>query len=93
MKNTSLDFWLVFGLLGQVFFFLRFFIQWIVSEVKKRSTVPEVFWYLSLLGGITLFIYAIHREDIVFIIGQGGGLIIYIRNIMLLKKRGTSETG
>lgn len=91
MDRLHLDFWLVFGLLGQFVFFLRFFVQWIVSEIKKRSTIPDVFWYLSLLGGITLFIYAIHREDVVFIIGQGGGLIIYTRNIMLLKK-GKKET-
>lgn len=86
MSLRNLDFWLVFGLFGQFFFFLRFFVQWIVSEVRKKSTVPAVFWFLSLIGGVTLLIYAIHRQDPVFIIGQSGGLIIYIRNIMLLNK-------
>lgn len=87
MDLKSLDFWLLFGLLGQLFFFLRFFVQWIVSEIKKKSTIPVIFWYLSLLGGITLLIYAIHRRDPVFIIGQMGGLIIYIRNIMLIRNK------
>ncbi|MCX7943592.1 MAG: lipid-A-disaccharide synthase N-terminal domain-containing protein [Deltaproteobacteria bacterium] len=84
MNFSNLDFWLVFGLIGQFFFFLRFFVQWIVSEFKKKSTVPNVFWFLSLLGGVTLLIYAIHRKDLVFIIGQAGGIIIYTRNIMLI---------
>ncbi len=86
MELKNLDFWLVFGFLGQAFFFMRFFVQWIVSEIKKKSTIPNAFWFLSLLGGITLLIYAIHRQDPVFIIGQAGGLIIYFRNIMLLKR-------
>ncbi len=92
-RKIFADFWLIFGLLGQIFFFLRFFVQWIVSEYRKKSTVPNAFWYLSLLGGITLLIYAIHREDIVFIIGQAGGLIIYVRNIMLLNRKKESVSG
>lgn len=80
------DLWLIVGLIGQFFFFLRFFVQWVVSEYKRQSTVPDLFWYLSLIGGITLLLYAIHKEDVVFIIGQAGGLIVYIRNIMLLKR-------
>ncbi len=90
MDMKNIDFWLIFGLIGQLFFFLRFFVQWIVSEIKKRSTIPVVFWYLSLLGGITLLVYAIHRGDPVFIIGQGGGLIVYIRNVMLLRRETVS---
>ncbi|MGB9599563.1 MAG: lipid-A-disaccharide synthase N-terminal domain-containing protein [Myxococcota bacterium] len=43
MDKINLDFWLIFGLLGQFVFFLRFFLQWIVSEIKKRSTIPDVF--------------------------------------------------
>ena len=36
-------------------------------------------------GGATLFVYAIHREDPVFIIGQGAGLFIYARNLWLIR--------
>ncbi len=86
MEIKNLDLWLILGLLGQFFFFLRFFIQWIVSEIKKRSTIPRIFWFLSLTGGFILLLYAIHRRDPVFIIGQAGGLIIYIRNIILLRR-------
>ena len=79
--------WLIVGFMGQMFFSARFFLQWIYSEIKKRSVIPSGFWYFSLLGGATLFAYAIHREDPVFIVGQGAGLIIYSRNLILIKRR------
>ncbi len=81
-----LDFWLVFGLAAQGCFFLRFFIQWIASERKKKSIIPIYFWYLSLLGGIGLLIYSIHINNIVFIAGQSMGLLIYMRNIILIRR-------
>lgn len=78
------DFWLAFGLAGQLLFGSRFIVQWISSERKKSSHIPIVFWYLSLSGGLVTTVYAIHRRDPVFIIGQSAGLIVYIRNLMLI---------
>jgi lipid-A-disaccharide synthase-like uncharacterized protein len=77
------DIWLAIGFAGQVLFFMRFLVQWIVSEKKGRSVIPDVFWYFSLGGGIILLAYAIQRQDPVFIMGQGVGLLVYVRNIML----------
>ena len=37
-----------------------------------------------LFGGSLLLIYAIHRQDPVFIAGQALGLFIYIRNLWLI---------
>ena len=75
--------WLSVGLLGQALFSMRFVIQWIYSEVNRRSVLPRAFWYFSVLGGVTLLAYAIHQRDVVFIIGQAMGLLIYGRNLML----------
>ncbi len=83
--------WLIIGFMGQMFFSARFFLQWIYSEIKKRSVIPIGFWYFSLLGGATLLAYAIHRQDPVFIVGQGAGLIIYSRNLILIKRRSTED--
>jgi lipid-A-disaccharide synthase-like uncharacterized protein len=77
-------FWLAIGFLGQALFFMRFFVQWLASEKEGRSIIPTAFWYFSIAGGVTLFAYAIWRRDPVFIIGQGSGLFIYLRNIYLL---------
>src|SRR5581483_10164143 len=76
--------WVAFGLLGQVVFGARFIVQWIASERKRESHIPIVFWYISIAGGIILTAYAIHKRDIVFIIGQGAGLVVYVRNLMLI---------
>ena len=83
------DFWVAFGLAGQMLFGSRFIVQWIASERKKTSHIPIIFWYLSLSGGIVTAMYAIHRQDPVFIIGQSAGLIVYVRNLMLIyRERG-----
>ncbi len=75
--------WYAIGFLGQITFGSRFFVQWIVSERARRVVIPKTFWYLSLLGGIALFAYALHRRDPVFAVGQGLGLIVYVRNLIL----------
>jgi len=83
---TGEDIWLMVGFFGQAFFFMRFLVQWLISEKNGRSVIPDVFWYFSLGGGIVLLTYAVHRQDPVFIMGQGIGLFVYIRNIMLVHK-------
>ena len=77
---------LVIGFTGQAMFFMRFFVQWLYSEKYKRSLIPTVFWYFSLAGSSLLLIYAIIKRDPVFIVGQSTGFIIYIRNLILIKR-------
>ena len=78
--------WMAIGFLGQAIFTARFLVQWVVSEKKRDSVVPVAFWWLSLFGGMTLLSYAISRRDPVIIVGQGMGLFIYVRNLMLVGK-------
>ena len=87
INSFHLDFWLILGFAAQFLFFMRFFVQWIVSERKKESTIPIVFWYLSLAGGSGLFIYSLHIRDPVFILGQGLGIFFYVRNLTLIHKK------
>lgn len=76
--------WMLVGFAGQALFSARFIVQWLASERVGRSVVPKAFWYLSLGGSSILLAYAIHRQDPVFIVGQGAGLAIYLRNLHLL---------
>ena len=76
--------WLLIGFVGQACFFGRFLIQWIVSERRRQSVVPVAFWYFSIVGGVILLAYAIHRRDPVFIVGQAVGLFVYARNLYLI---------
>jgi lipid-A-disaccharide synthase-like uncharacterized protein len=79
--------WIAIGFLGQSLFFMRFFVQWLASEKAKASVIPNTFWYFSLLGGVTLFAYALYRQDPVFILGQSTGLLIYVRNLYFIRSK------
>ena len=79
--------WLGVGLLGQAFFSMRFLVQWIASERRKESVIPVSFWFFSIGGGLTLLVYAVYRLDPVFIIGQGAGLFVYLRNLYLIRRK------
>ncbi|MCF1503091.1 lipid-A-disaccharide synthase N-terminal domain-containing protein [Afifella sp. H1R] len=76
--------WIALGFVAQFMFMMRFVIQWLASERAGRSVVPVAFWFFSVFGGFLLFIYALHRQDPVFILGQGLGLFIYFRNLWLI---------
>jgi lipid-A-disaccharide synthase-like uncharacterized protein len=87
--------WIAVGFAGQFLFMMRFLWQWIQSERQQRSVIPIAFWYFSLAGGMTLFAYAVHRRDPVFITGQTLGIIVYTRNLLLIRRerRGGSPPG
>jgi lipid-A-disaccharide synthase-like uncharacterized protein len=78
--------WLGIGFLGQALFSLRFLVQWLASERRGRSVIPRAFWYFSLAGSAVLLAYAIHLQDPVFMVGQGFGLLIYVRNLQLSER-------
>jgi lipid-A-disaccharide synthase-like uncharacterized protein len=82
--QTHVTAWVVLGLAGQFLFMMRFIYQWIASERAHASVMPEAFWYFSLGGGLIVFAYAVHQQDIVFILGQGLGVFIYLRNIYFI---------
>lgn len=85
---TSIElFFLIIGFLGQGLFASRFIVQWVYSEKKGESSIPIVFWYLSIFGGIGLLTYAIFRKDPVIILGQTFGIFIYFRNLYLIYKK------
>lgn len=83
--------WVLFGLLGQVVFMGRMVVQWLVSERSKRSIVPPTFWFMSLVGSVMLLTYFIWRWDIVGMLGQSLGTVIYVRNIMLIRRHQRSD--
>jgi lipid-A-disaccharide synthase-like uncharacterized protein len=79
--------WVLFGFAAQFVFFLRFAVQWWVSEKKKESVIPVSFWYLSLIGTFMILIYSIQRQDVVFIAASCLNSLIYIRNLVLINSR------
>jgi lipid-A-disaccharide synthase-like uncharacterized protein len=76
--------WVSLGLLGQLLFTGRMLVQWLASEKSRRSIVPAAFWWMSLGGALMLLAYFLWRRDIVGVLGQSFGLIVYIRNLHLI---------
>jgi lipid-A-disaccharide synthase-like uncharacterized protein len=79
--------WIVLlGYAGQALFTMRFVVQWIASERAGKSVIPLAFWFFSIGGGLLLFGYALHIKDPVFILGQGFGVFVYLRNLYFIKR-------
>lgn len=76
--------WTGIGFAGQGVFGLRFLIQWLKSEQAGHSVIPIAFWYCSLVGGVTLLLYAVHLDAWPLVIGQAMPLPIYIRNLWMI---------
>jgi lipid-A-disaccharide synthase-like uncharacterized protein len=80
--------WLLWlGTCAQLAMFSRFILQWLRSEQMQRSILPSVFWWTSTLGAVLLLIYAIFRRDIVLITGQVFGIVVYLRNLVMIMRR------
>ncbi len=84
--KLTADLWVWFGLGAQSVFFARWLVQWIASERKGESTIPVLFWWFSLLGGVGLFIYAWRNVDLPIMLAQAAGILMYSRNLYLIYK-------
>jgi len=78
---TGFDAWLLLGYVAQIMFTMRFVVQWIASERAGKMVMPIAFWFFSIGGGVLLFAYALYKRDPVFILGQGFGVFVYVRNL------------
>ena len=85
--NEQIPLWLlVLGSGAQVIFTLRFVYQWIFSEKMRRSILPLGFWLLSFAGAVLILIYAVIRKDPVLFLGHMVGSVIYVRNMILIRR-------
>ena len=84
--GTSDLLWLAIGLFGQALFMMRFVVQWIHSERHQKSVIPVSFWYLSLVGGLVVLAYGLHKAEPVIVLGQLPGTFVYARNLMLIRR-------
>ena len=76
----------LFGFAAQLVFFMRFVVQWISTERNRKSVIPVAFWYISITGGFMLLTYGILDHDPVIIMGQSFGIIVYARNLYIIRK-------
>jgi len=84
ISSTATVGWVLLGLAGQICFAGRMVVQWLASEKAKASVIPTAFWWMALAGASMLIVYFIWRKDVVGILGQATGWMIYTRNLYFI---------
>jgi len=95
-EATETWFWIAIGSVGALLFGSRFLIQWIATEMKRKSVVPHIFWHISVAATILQFACYWHRGEWVYAVGMVTNLVVYIRNIYFNHrgaKSGEAEAG
>jgi len=80
-------FFLMIGVAGQALFASRFLIQWALTEYKRKSTVPTIFWYLSIAASLLQIAAFAQRAEWVYALGLCATLPVYLRNLWLIHFR------
>ena len=88
---AKFQWWVLLGYVAQIMFTMRFVVQWIASERAGRMVMPIAFWFFSIGGGVLLFGYALYIRDPVFILGQGFGVFVYLRNLYFVYRQRGAE--
>lgn len=83
LGGWTLDRWEVLGFLGEALFFARLVVQWTSSEEARRPVLPITYWYMSVVGGILLIIYAWGIGRPAVLLPNLVGLFLYARNLQL----------
>ena len=80
--------WIAIGAAGQGLFACRFLVQWIATEMRRKSVVPVAFWYFSIAASLLVAASHLQRREWVFVIGLVSTLFVYIRNLWLIRREG-----
>jgi len=72
------------GFLSSLMFGTRVLVQWMTSEVKRKSVVPNLFWKLSLAGNSLLFLHSLIQFQFHVCLIQACNGVISWRNLNLM---------
>ena len=72
------------GLVAMGVYGSRILIQWYLSEKHHRVESPGIYWVLSSLGAVLLYVYGWLRKDLSIIVGESIGYYVYMWNISIL---------
>jgi lipid-A-disaccharide synthase-like uncharacterized protein len=75
-------FWVyLLGFAGMGIYGVRILIQWYLSEKSHSVESPGIYWVLSSIGAVILYVYGWLRKDFSIIFGESVGYYIYMWNI------------
>ncbi|MBQ3846377.1 MAG: lipid-A-disaccharide synthase N-terminal domain-containing protein [Bacteroidales bacterium] len=63
---------------------VRIVVQWYLSEKAHEVVSPGIYWVMSSIGAIVLYIYGWLRKDFSIIFGESIGYYIYMWNIAIM---------
>jgi lipid-A-disaccharide synthase len=72
------------GMMATIIFALRFGIQWLQSERLRRSVVTPSFWWLSILGNVSLIGHTLIQGQYPVCVVQAINGVIACRNLNLM---------
>lgn len=72
------------GLVGMAIYGVRIIVQWYMSEKAHEVVSPDLYWIMSSIGAVVLYIYGWLRKDFSIIFGESIGYYIYMWNISIL---------
>lgn len=85
LKGLDSPLWVyILGLLGMAIYGSRIVVQWYISEKHKRVESPGIYWVMSSIGAIMLYVYGYLRKDFSIIFGESLSYYIYMWNISVL---------
>jgi lipid-A-disaccharide synthase-like uncharacterized protein len=86
-------FWTAVGWLANATFSSRFLVQWYATEKKKQVVVPQMFWWLSLMGSLLFLTYAIfYDKHNVIIFAYAFTWIPYTRNLIIHRRNKAAQS-
>lgn len=62
----------------------RIVVQWYMSEKSRRIESPGIYWIMSSIGAVILYIYGWLRKDFSIIFGESLSYYIYMWNISMM---------
>lgn len=86
LNSLPETFWYGLGTIGAAIFYGRFYVQWIASELHRRSVIPVLFWYMSIVGSVLLLIFAFWSQSPLGALGQNVNAVVYTRNLIHIRR-------
>ena len=72
------------GFVGMALYGVRLFVQWYMSEKAHKVVSPGIYWVMSSIGAVVLYIYGWLRKDFSIIFGESLSYYIYMWNIGIM---------
>lgn len=84
---------ILLGVAGQLLLNCRYLYQWYYSEKAHESLLPLGFWVISAVASLFVVAYSLYAADVVLLVAQSLGLVVYGRNIIIYLRRGLAHDG